>query len=114
MAAEDPTHDPEMMKRIGRFIASGENPNGYYVSAETVLKVVGDVESASEETRARVITALQSLIVGGGFIDSLKLGIALGRLMAETTDSQGVLQIARAVKSLDNVPIITIRGEPVN
>ena len=114
MHEADPLDDSDMRGRVARFIASGEYPNGYYVSAETLLRVIGGVESVAKETRDNVVQAVRGLIVPGGFVDSLKLGVVFGRLLAEMSDTSGVLIIARDIKNLDKVPIVEIRGQSVD
>ena len=102
-----------MLERIVRFLKSGEDPNGYYVSASTLLEVIGGVGDVSETTRNNVTLAIHDLIIAGDFVDSLQLGITFGNLLAEASDFQGILRIVRDVKNLEKVPIVNIRGKRV-
>lgn len=113
MTERDPMYDPEMIGRVARFIESGENPNGYYLSAETLLSVVGEVDGVSDETRSKVVSKIEELIVPGDFVDSLQLGITLGRMLADESDREGIWKIASDTKDLDKVPVVNIRGKPV-
>ena len=113
MTERDFMDDPVMIGRVIRFLDSGEDPNGYYVSAETLLKVVGEVEEVSEKTRSKVVSSIEELIVPGDFVDSLQLGMAIGELMNEESDIEGVWKIEQDIKDLDKVPVVNIRGKPV-
>jgi hypothetical protein len=113
MPERDPMDDPGMIVRVARFVASGEDPSGYFVSANTLLKVIGEVEGVSEAIRSKVVSKIEELIVPGDFVDSLQLGRAIGELMNEETDLEGIWKIDQDMKNLDKVPVVNIRGKPV-
>lgn len=114
MPEKEPFDDPEMAERVARFLASGENPEGYYGSAETLLNAVGEVPDISAETRDLVVTAVQKLIGTTGLVDSFQLGVTFGSLFEQTTDRDGLNRIIQYTKNLDNVPFVNIRGDSVS
>jgi|GEM_PF-4719065 len=114
MSKEHPLSDKEMLARVAKLVASGENPNGHYISAETLFKVIKQVEGVSEQTRRIVELAITNLVGKTGLIDSLELGIAMGQLSNESRDHDGLRRLFKDMKDLDKVPVVNIRGEFVS
>lgn len=95
-------------------MASGIDPSGFYLSAETLFDVIAAVADVAEDTRQRAITAIRTITVAEKLVDSFQLGGTLVNLMDSIENRNGVIKIMHAVKDLDKVPIVNIKGTPVN
>lgn len=107
--------DDDAKERVARFIASGEDPNGYMVRADKLREVIKSVADVSDATKEKLISDLdKNLIQGADLTDSLQLGMFLGSCFLECEDKAGILKTMNDTKNLDKLPVVSIRGEAVH
>ena len=108
--------DAATLGRVAELIASGEDPNGYLVSAQTLRKVITDCAGASEAFKRRLLRFLEAFVIcGSEHADAFRLGLAMGQFLSEIADSEfDQFQAIRTdIRNLDKLPFVSIKGRPV-
>ena len=114
MNDQDP-FGPKALKRVQNYIASGDDPEGHYVRAETLRKVIQATEDASQETKDALVAYLEAhLIQGPELVDAFRLGIACGVFSSLKDIMPDIFSIFRDIKNLDKLPFVSVRGKSVH
>ena len=107
MGKQDPLLDDAAMQRIARFIASGEDPNAYFVSSERIRVVVREVKGVSEKTKQEVLESLEEHVICGEELTSpFHLGIQLAQMFDDFADQKGLTLIIKDLNDLNKLPLV--------
>lgn len=89
---------------------------GVLVDTEKLRQVVFNPQYAAEETSRLIWDCLSQRAVREGGTDSLLTGMALAELYkaADPKHRPGIAQVMEAVRDMNKVPVVSIKGKPVD
>ena len=118
MGEGDP-FNPDAARRVAKFMASGENPEGYYVNSGKLKEVIRATPDVDDDFKEEILEILEARVVKGmPHADSFKVGLTFGQLSNELGDDPEKLRklykINKEVSDLNKLPFVSIKGKPAH
>ena len=117
MVEGDP-FNPDALRRVAKFLASGESTEGYYVSSEKLRAVIRATPDVDNDFKEELIGILEDRVIKGlPQADSFKVGQTFGQLMNELGKDPEKLRklykVNAEVADLNKLPFISVKGKPI-
>ena len=117
MGEGDP-FNPDALRRVAKFLASGESPEGYYVNSDKLKEVVRATPEVSADFKEEIIGILEGRVIKGfPRADSYKVGLTFGQLSNDFQNDPEKLRmlyrVNEEVGDLNKLPLISVKGKPI-